>query len=179
MGESLASILKTIGLYRQLSIETIIDKQPCVVMPKQDQVTGVGGQQAPNITATNQHNNCREIHTSSPRPGLPPESEQQQQPILSREQQQEQAPEPTYHQWNQQQQQAAGVNLTTPCNQARQQPTQQRIPHAAWPEIFALRAQLQDQRRSRGVNITTSERHRIEVEQHRIESVRRFRYDDY
>jgi hypothetical protein len=33
LGESLASILKTIGLYRQLSIETIIDKQPCVVIP--------------------------------------------------------------------------------------------------------------------------------------------------
>ena len=119
-------------------------------------------QPASNITATNQNNNCREIHTSSHRSGLPPESEQQQQPILPREQQQ---------------QQAASVNLTTPCNQARQQP----ISHQSWPAIFELRAQLQEQRRSRGVtvNITTSERHRIEVEQHRIESVRRFRYDDY
>jgi hypothetical protein len=40
---------------------------------QQEQVAGVGGQPAPNITATNQHNNCREIHTSSP---------QQQQPVL-------------------------------------------------------------------------------------------------
>ena len=38
---------------------------------QQEQVAGVGGQPAPNITATNQHNNCREIHTSCPRPAIP------------------------------------------------------------------------------------------------------------
>jgi hypothetical protein len=59
---------------------------------QQEQVAEVGGQPASNITATNQHNNCREIHTLSPQQLLPrpPTCVQQQQQDDSAHQQQQQ-----------------------------------------------------------------------------------------